>query len=332
MDLSIIIPVYNAAEFIKPCIDSIVCAGYPEFEYECILIDDGSKDDSATICKDLVQHRSNFSYFYKENGGVSSARNYGLKQAKGKYILFLDADDMLTENGLDKIADGVRNHNAEFMAFNYITLYSEGKQKEEHFAFDGDRTTDIEKARELMYASSQFNACWGKLFCADIIKRNKLEFPEELHIGEDLVFVAAYFKCCQTVYVTQEPVLFYRQHPGSSMRKYNLTQRLEYTQILYDKNKMDVTAIGNVKLLQKMYNYYIRVLTNLFLEFSKRSSILKLRRDYKAAFEVNCVREFVEKSQVSSMPGYKKMECMLLKKRCFLLLSVYFKLKSSYPF
>ncbi len=331
MDLSIIIPLYNAAEFIQTCIESIGYREYPDFEYECIIIDDGSQDNSANICKELMKNRENFSYYYKKNGGVSSARNYGLEKAKGEYILFLDADDMLTSDGLNHIVGVVRKQKTDFMAFSYITLFSDGTQKKERFSFDEDKTADLNKARELMYASSQFNACWGKLFRADIIRNNKLEFPEDLHVGEDLVFVSAYFKCCQTVYVTQEPVLFYRQHPESAMRKYNLAQRLEYTRILYDKNKLDVVAMDDMVLLQKMYNYYIRVLTNLFLEFSKGRSVFKLRKDYMGAYDLSCVQEFVEKSKVSEMPGFKKIECIFLKRRYCLLMALYFKLKSLYP-
>lgn len=327
MDLSIIIPVYNAEAFLSRCAESIKKSD--RLKIQCILVNDGSKDSSKDICENIAKKDERFHVVNKGNGGVSSARNTGLEYAEGKYIMFLDADDFLTEQALKLIEDYIKGDTQmDFAAFSHMTLFADGRKKQEAFEIAGDESKDFEEAKTLMYASSQFNACWGKLFRKELIAAYHVRFPEELSIGEDFVFVAEYFKHCKSSYISQQPVLYYRQHGESAMRKYTLKERLEYTQTLYDYNKSAVMEIKDDMLLQKMYNYYIRVLTNLFLEFSKRSKVFELSREYRKAFQLECVREFVTEAKLSQMKSYKKVECFMLKKRMFKLLAFYFKLKS----
>ena len=91
--ISIIIPVYNVEDYIRPCLDSILAQTYTNFE--AILVDDGSKDGSGRICDEYAEKDSRFIVVHKENGGVSSARNKGLEIAKGEWVLFCDSDDTL---------------------------------------------------------------------------------------------------------------------------------------------------------------------------------------------------------------------------------------------
>lgn len=326
MDLSIIIPVYNASSYLKQCVESITkCAG---ISVECILVNDGSTDNSLQSCRAVVEGDRRFQVLDKPNGGVSSARNAGLAKASGNYIMFLDADDYLTESAMEIIGVYIKQQDFDFAAFSYITHYENGKEKMELLDIPEDESRDIKKAQKFMYASSVFNACWAKLFSRNIIEKYRITFPEDLDIGEDFMFVLRYFQYCQSVVMSKKAVLHYRQHSESAMRKYNLTKRLEYTQTLYTYNKKAVLQLNQKALLQLMYNYYIRVLTNLFLEFSKGMSIGKLSKAYQQAFALPCVNEFVNNANMTQMPIYKRIECFLLKKHKFTLFAIYFKLKS----
>ena len=91
--ISIIVPVYNVEDYIRPCLDSILAQTYTNFE--AILVDDGSKDGSGSVCDEYAEKDSRFIVVHKENGGVSSARNKGLEIAKGEYIAFVDSDDWI---------------------------------------------------------------------------------------------------------------------------------------------------------------------------------------------------------------------------------------------
>ena len=97
--ISVIVPIYNVENYLRMCLDSIQNQTYKNFE--CLLINDGSPDNSAEICREYVAKDSRFRYFEKENGGVSSARNYGVELAEGSFITFVDPDDWLEPNYLE---------------------------------------------------------------------------------------------------------------------------------------------------------------------------------------------------------------------------------------
>ena len=97
--ISIIVPIYNVEKYLRQCLDSIMNQTYQNFE--CLLINDGSPDNSANICREYVDKDSRFKYFEKENGGVSSARNLGIEYSKGEYITFIDSDDWVDSDYLE---------------------------------------------------------------------------------------------------------------------------------------------------------------------------------------------------------------------------------------
>lgn len=99
VDVSIIVPIYNRARILLSCLDSISCI--KQKKYEVILIDDGSTDDTPLICEEYCKNHTDFYYYRKENGGVSSARNLGIEKSNGKLITFVDSDDVVTPEHLD---------------------------------------------------------------------------------------------------------------------------------------------------------------------------------------------------------------------------------------
>lgn len=100
MTFSIIIPVYNVEKYLNECVDSVL--NQKNVDYEIILVDDGSTDNSGQICDEYLKKHSNVSVIHKVNGGLSDARNAGLESAEGDYILFVDSDDKIEENSLSK--------------------------------------------------------------------------------------------------------------------------------------------------------------------------------------------------------------------------------------
>ena len=109
--ISVIVPIYNVEKYLRQCLDSIQNQTYQNFE--CLLINDGSPDNSADICREYVEKDSRFKYFEKENGGLSDARNYGIRQSKGSYLTFVDSDDWLEHDALDRLYGALRKGNAD---------------------------------------------------------------------------------------------------------------------------------------------------------------------------------------------------------------------------
>ena len=122
---SFIIPVYNGKKYLKECIDSILKSDYKDFEI--IAVDDGSKDGSGDMLDGYSGEYANVKVFHKENGGVSSARNFGMEKAEGEYLIFVDCDDTLCENALNKIDEKLKNSDADFVVFGMSFDYYDKK-------------------------------------------------------------------------------------------------------------------------------------------------------------------------------------------------------------
>ena len=116
--ISIIVPVYKVEQYLRRCLDSIVNQTFTD--WECILVDDGSPDNSGRICDEYAEKDERFRVFHQENQGVSAARNRGLDNMNGKYCMFVDSDDTITENALTIINDAINKHTTDLYIFQTV--------------------------------------------------------------------------------------------------------------------------------------------------------------------------------------------------------------------
>lgn len=329
MDLSIVIPAYNMEKYIACCLRSVIRCPKDKIDMECIVVNDGSRDDTANVVNRYSQRDGRIKLINKQNSGVSDSRNEGIAVAAGRYIMFLDADDSLVDDAWNSIAVAIEKECGDFTAFSYITQYENGKLDPEILPISDDTITDEKQARNLMYANSVFNTCWGKLFKKSIIKENGMAFRKGLPIGEDYLFVAEYFRYCKTFYLTKTPILYYLQRTGSAMRSYTIKQRLDFARILYDFNSKIVKSYNDEELSKNMNTYYLKVISGLFLEYANLGRGKRLKQVYSQAFENDLYQEIIgkvdEKNIYSKM---KKFEYHLLKKENASVLAFYFSLKS----
>lgn len=189
MTFSIIIPVYNAETTLRRCLDSLVSQQFSD--YELLLINDGSTDGSDCICQEYAAVYPQIRYFPKENGGVSSARNLGLKQAQGGYILFVDSDDYVAENYFAHIFDALAQETPDLLLFGYRSF---GGASAEWNTGTFSENTELKIAGQISTALRQylFSSLWSKVFRRRIIEENGLHFDESLAIGEDQAFIFDY--------------------------------------------------------------------------------------------------------------------------------------------
>ena len=208
--VSIIIPVYNSENTLRTCLDSILAQTMTD--YECLLIDDGSKDSSGSICDEYAVKDKRFRVFHKENGGVSSARNVGLDNAKGEWITFVDSDDSVEESFLE-------------------SLYNFGSGSLKICNFTGDGHKDYSEEYSNVETSLVITKLldgnlvwtpWGKLFASTIINEHNLRFDIKLRLGEDTVFCWEYLSYCPDVTVLASNLYNYSGVWGGGA-KYALT-------------------------------------------------------------------------------------------------------------
>lgn len=185
---SLIVPVFNAAQYIETCIDSILLQD--EENFEIIVVDDGSTDSSLAV---LEKYKNNdrVKVLSKVNGGVSSARNYGLDVAQGDYIGFIDADDFLPENALAVWRNFMQKDVC--MAVGQSEGYThDGKKIPNLSASDSSRTLNCTEAiNDILYFNPKYGVC-DKIYRAEIIRANRLRFNENITNFEDLLFVITY--------------------------------------------------------------------------------------------------------------------------------------------
>ena len=188
---SVIVPIYNAAGTLQKCIDSLLAQTCKDFEL--ILVDDGSTDNSAAIIDEYARKDNRIVPIHKENGGVSSARNMGLEVAKGAYIAFSDADDEVSPDWLGYYAiDESCTYDFYLQGLKFVSFNG----KEDIVSFEPYSGAGLDAVRKLvqkLMVSNSFVFTVHKLFKREILNQHKIRFDTTLHLCEDAVFVATYF-------------------------------------------------------------------------------------------------------------------------------------------
>lgn len=187
--VSIIIPVYNTGEILRSTLDSVLHQTYTNIEI--VLVDDGSTDSSGMICLEYVANDSRFKYFKKENGGICSARNYGLIKCHGKYVYFSDHDDIMDEFLIEKSIERIKSSNAELVKFG-VYLYDEVNKKKSTRCFKDNYDLNL---HELSYRiiddinNEFYSNIWDCLYKRDFLIDNNLFFDTTYKKGyEDIDF------------------------------------------------------------------------------------------------------------------------------------------------
>lgn len=211
--ISVIVPVYNVEKYLSQCVESILSQSFQNFEL--LLINDGSKDDSGLICDKYQSVDSRAIVIHKENGGVSSARNIGLEQAKGEWICFVDSDDYVTKEYLQELYS-VAELGADLVIQGNIQIDGNGKiLLKDYYENTVYYSSLFDKM--LIEQALYYKPCpWAKLFSAKIITDNEVLFHPNIRFGEDLCFLFSYLQFVNTVRFSNKSNYFYLQRSDSA--------------------------------------------------------------------------------------------------------------------
>lgn len=210
---SIIVPVYNAQDSLERCLMSIIRQRYPQ--WELVLVDDGSQDDSLEICKRYSNMDSRIQVIHTDNCGVSSARNTGMENAQGEYIVFVDSDDMIHPDFLSECL----SNKEDLTVTNYI---KPSKIDSLHYKEDHP---------ELIFQQRGVRTVWGKVFVRKIIEDHHIRFDTNIRYGEDTIFVLQYCLHIKTIAYVFQHLYEYEKPPYYAFFKYKTTLD-EYLNIL----------------------------------------------------------------------------------------------------
>lgn len=212
--ISIIIPAYNAEKYIERCLKSIQNQSY--LNYEVIIIDDGSTDHTAEICKEWSVSDERIRYFYKKNGGSASARNYGLKCVNGDYISFIDADDYVDKNFLMQMYNCIINTKADIVQCDFMKTTSLKEIQKEN-RYEIKMYNNIEFLQAFCNKSSYLKTAvlWNKLYKKILF--DGIEFPEKRGIDDEFVICEVIYKA-KVICEINDILYYYYMSPNSQMR------------------------------------------------------------------------------------------------------------------
>ena len=246
--ISIIVPVYKVEKYLKRCVDSLICQTYKNLEI--ILVDDGSPDSCPQLCDEYAKKDSRIKVIHKQNGGVSSARNEGLKFAHGEYIGFVDSDDYVHPSMYEKLIDCIHKNQCQIATCRFSHVNEKGTEKKhiekslEEFVktksieYFFTRSTDYSRGKEVFSDHNIMCAVWKCLY-----KKNILEdicFSEDICITEDLLFnVNVLIKNPEIkMGFVDESLYYYFAREQSLSRSFNRKMITSYQNFIYEMQKI----------------------------------------------------------------------------------------------
>lgn len=197
--VSVIIPIYNKENYIVSLTQQLIMQTFAD--YECIIIDDGSQDQSGSICDELAKSDKRFRVKHISNQGVSHARNIGIDLAQGEYITFIDADDQLPIDYLEKLYKGITKTNVDILISSYIKIYPDSRENEKIIYPVKNKVYSFEEIlpsfARLQLDYGVFGWCWGKILLRKLVGANR--FNESLNLAEDFDFYLQIYPNVKTV-------------------------------------------------------------------------------------------------------------------------------------
>lgn len=289
--ISVIVTIYNIERYIEKCIISIINQTYKNIEI--ILVDDGSKDKSANICDEYEKKDRRIKVIHKENGGHSDARNTGLDMATGEYYMFVDGDDYIKEDMIERMYDELVKSSTDMVICEFQYVDEDGNYIEQEINKQPPKVILDEKIFWDTYMTYGIMVVWCKLFKKKCFEN--VRFPRgQLH--EDEAVMHRLIGNCNEICYINERLYFYVQRNGSTMNKKISIDNLCYINTVYERinyliGKKIYIPIGDINYsgIIKIHDYYVenrKMIKTEKIKFKKYCKIIK-KTSFKVMFLKN---------------------------------------------
>ena len=255
---SIIIPVFNNSSYIRDCLNSVQSQKFVEFE--CVLIDDGSTDGSGDICDEYCVNDARFMCVHKTNGGINHARNVGIRKASGRYILFVDSDDVLQEDSLELYRDNIEKFGMPDVLCANVKTFGEGVC-EIPFSSEMLYLKGNSSVQRSYYDRKWYEMAWNKCVRLDLLYKHSLTFDKDIKKHEDSLWSFKLVMCADSVLLLPYVTYNYRLHAQSLIHKMNVDEHGQSMNAVFEK--MILYSVHHVNCNQDTKDY----LTDLILGF-----------------------------------------------------------------
>lgn len=290
--ISIVVPVYNSEKYIGDCIESLITQTYCNIEI--VVIIDGSTDNSLKICNTFHDRRLHI--FKKENAGVSEARNFGIEHATGKYITFVDSDDVCNKYLIENHVRNLQKYNATISCCYYTKNIDDLADDFNYLSYHSVLYNRKEFIKEIIVNKNISNFLWNKMFLKDYL--DNIRFPSGV-IYEDVLTTYKIALKSNRIIVSDFVGYYYRQHKISLTKEVNVENLNQLIENLYKRNKEilslypDLSSYCNKELLEAMIDNYIAIskyknnsdiLNDYRLYILRNNSYKQLQKKYKIYF------------------------------------------------
>lgn len=318
--VSIILPIYNVERFLPTCLDSVINQTYKNTEIICV--DDSSPDGSAQIVKDYMQKDSRIKLISQKNTGLSGARNTGIKNAGGEYIMFLDSDDWIDPETCETSVKEMQKESADLVMWSYVREFPNAKAvkslfKSDRIVFDGDEMRNTLHRRIAGLTGSELSdpsdadsavTAWGKLYKAKIIKENHCEFTDTKLIGtEDALFNLEAFCHIKKAVFINKYFNHYRKDNSVSLTRSYKPNLFDMWQELYDRMG-DIISKNNLPFDNALSNRIALSMIGLGLNelTAKKSAAEKIKR-IKYFLSYPRYKKAYKNLEIKYMPAHWKL-------------------------
>lgn len=294
--VSIIIPIYNSEKYLHKCLDSVLNQSFRNFEL--ILVNDGSKDNSAIICVDYEKRDNRIKVIHKQNEGVSKARNIGISVSSGDYIVFIDSDDVVGKDYLKTLLAPIKNYKWDIVIGGYTVIkYNDKNEISNSDTIIPNRVGEFKTQGELfdvyldMSEYGVINSPCSRLLSAGIIKTHNIMFNDKFKLGEDALFMIEFLQKSNSMKVINETGYLVNRTSTSSLsfsydRNYNKKFPIQFEQLKNWKSiQIDITAKAQTNYNKLIVKMLFALITNAInapdkeTYFLERNTILKFLRN-----------------------------------------------------
>lgn len=288
--VSIIVPVYNVEEYLAKCLKSICLQTLKEIEI--IVVNDGTKDNSQLIIDDFIKKDKRIKCIKKENGGLSSARNAGLKISNGDYIGFVDSDDWIEPRMFEELYNNMEKYKVDLVACGYKLIFPDRERIEEGINDEVFSLKEIGLENFLLNKQASISVvAWNKLYRKEIIVENNLKFePNNEIFSEDILFTLSYSLFCEKICCIKQPLYNYLIRKGSIMNspKFETPKKLvklvsKFNHLVTKSGKENEVGIFTKVIMLDMATrslYSVRASTNSLRKVLKELDINPIYREY----------------------------------------------------
>ena len=322
MLISVIVPVYNVEKYLRQCLDSLLQQSYRDLEI--IMVDDGSQDSSGEICEEYAAKDSRIKVIHKQNEGLGFARNSGLEISTGKYVTFIDSDDVAECDLIEQLMKEVIDKDVDTCIGGFKRITEDGKAVfQESYTrdfFSGDDVYNKLFARMLGSAPDAHDAIrmsvWNVLYSMDIIRKHNIRFPSErVFISEDIVWDSEYYRYAQAVSVIGSTAYHYRITPGSLTQKYK-PQMIDRICVLYNEMEKRVSADREkIIRLQRMFFVNLRVCIGQEKPSVSCNTWSECRKNIVDIFNNSTVRRVIESYPIQAIQFKQRLFLLMVKYR-----------------